>query len=804
MRRLLLAILLVSAGAIGYELLLMRALSIVQWHHFAYMIISLALLGYGASGTLIALFRNRIEYHFGALFSASALLFSITMVLCFALGQHVPFNALELVWDSRQFLYLCLLYLLFFVPFFFAAACIGLAFTFRRSAISRIYFFDLLGAGTGALLVIATLFVLMPQNALLALTTLPLIASAIMCSHSNARRPLFAAQLTWLAILLIGVPQQFMALRISDYKGLSQALEVVDSRVLAIRSSPLGLLTVIDSPTIPIRHAPGLSFGTPHIPPEQLAVFTDGDGMSAITRFDGDTGKLAYLGDMAAALPYALLDEPNVLVLGAGGGGDVLLALFQGARAIDAVELDPQMSALVRQTYADFAGDIYGHPRVSVHTREARGFVAQSHAQYDLIQIGLLDSFGASGAGVQALNESYIYTVEAIRDYLRITKPGGFVAITRWLKLPPRDSLKLIATAGAALEETGVDAPANQLAMIRSWNTTTLLIKNGALSEDDIASIRQFSARRSFDTAWLPGMREGDANRYNVLDAAHLFNGARALLGAEAHDFALRYKFHIEPATDNRPYFFHFFKWGTLPEVIALRKVGGAGLIEWGYLVLIATLAQAIIAGLLLVLLPLTFARRSWPAATAPRMGSYFLLLGFAFLFIEMAFIQKFILFLSHPLYSVAVVLSGFLIFAGIGSALSAQLAKRLEAMGQRPIVIVTTGILVLSLAYIFLLPVVFERFIGYPDIVKIVLSVLLIAPLALGMGMPFPLGLDRLAESAPDFIPWAWGINGFASVMSAVLATLLAIEFGFSAVVLLAATMYLGASQLLSRRART
>ncbi|HKJ19308.1 MAG TPA: hypothetical protein VJ993_01485, partial [Woeseiaceae bacterium] len=287
MRRLFPATLLVSAGAIGYQLLLMRMLSIVQWHHFAYMIISIALLGYGASGTFIALFESRLQSRFEAAFATSALLFSISMVACFALGQHVPFNALEVVWDSRQFLNLSLIYLVFFVPFFFAASCVGLAFTCRRKDISRIYFFDLFGAGVGAIVVIGALFAFIPEDALLVLMTLPLIASVIMSTRSSARAPLMTVQLLWLALLVSGIPQNQLGLRVSEYKGLSQALQVIDSRILDVSSSPLGQLTVVESPTVPIRHAPGLSFNTLHIPPQQLAVFTDADSMSAITRFDG-------------------------------------------------------------------------------------------------------------------------------------------------------------------------------------------------------------------------------------------------------------------------------------------------------------------------------------------------------------------------------------------------------------------------------------------------------------------------------------------------------------------------------------
>ncbi|MGI9237164.1 MAG: SAM-dependent methyltransferase [Woeseiaceae bacterium] len=791
MRRLFVATLLVSAGAIGYELLLMRVLSIVQWHHFAYMIISLALLGYGASGTFIALFKNQLEARFEPAFAVSALLFSITMVICFALGQRVPFNALEIVWDSRQFLNLSLIYFVFFVPFFFAASCIGLAFTCKRRDISRIYFFDLIGAGLGAILLIGALFALNPQDALVVLVALPLIASVIMGARSFARAPLMALQFLWISLLVSGIPQDELELRISEYKGLSQTLHVIDSRILTVSSSPLGHITVVESPTVPIRHAPGLSLSTPHIPPPQLAVFTDADDMSAITRFDGDPDSVGYLGDVTAALPYALLDKPDVLVLGAGGGGDVLLALYHGANHVDAVELNPQMTQLVRETHADLAGLVYDDPRVTVHTSEARGFVARSDTRYDLIHIGLLDSFGASGAGVHAQSESYIYTVEAIHGYLEQTTTGGMVAITRWLKLPPRDSLKLVATAIDALRMIGVSEPGQRLAVIRNWNTSTLIIKNDILTPDDIESLRNFAQSRSFDTAWFPGIQASDTNRFNLLREPYLYDGTKALLGPRADEFAERYKFYIQPATDNRPYYFHFFKWATLPEVIALRRAGGAGLIEWGYLILIATLLQAAIAGLVLILLPLSRVKRNWPAGTGPRLGTYFLLLGLAFLFIEMAFIQKFILFLSHPLYAVAVVLSGFLVFAGIGSAWSESLAGKLDGTVGSPVVLAVSCIAVLSILYVILLPLIFQRCIGYSDPVKIVMSIALISPLAISMGMPFPLGLKYVAATAPNFIPWAWGINGFASVVSAVLATLLAIEFGFVLVIIVALVFY-------------
>ena len=330
---------------------------------------------------------------------------------------------------------------------------------------------------------------------------------------------------------------------------------------------------------------------------------------------------LGYLDFTLGALPYHLLERPEVLILGAGGGTDVLLALSEGAAAIDAVELDPNLVALVRETFADFAGHLYQRPEVTVHIAEARGFVAASRQRYDLIQLPLLDSFAAAGAGTASLHESFVYTVEAVADYLDHLAPGGYLAITRWLKLPPRDSLKLFLTALVALEEAGVSEPSRRLALLRSWDATLLLVKNGPLTESDLKRIREFAAARSFDLAYLPGMRAAEANRYNVLDRPYFFEGATALIGPDRQRFLDRYKFSLAPATDERPYFFDFFRWRALPELWRVALTSGAGLLDWGYLILIATLAQAALLSLFLILLPLWLGRKQRPLPT-PAAGA--------------------------------------------------------------------------------------------------------------------------------------------------------------------------------------
>jgi spermidine synthase len=528
-------------------------------------------------------------------------------------------------------------------------------------------------------------------------------------------------------------------------------------------------------------------------PPEQRGVFTDADALSAITRFDGDTAPLGYLDYITSAAPYHLLPAPTTLILGAGAGEQVLLAILHGVPKIVAVELNPQIVQLVRGDYADFAGGIYGRAEVEVRIDEARSAVRRSNAGYDLIQLPLLNSFGTATAGTQSLHENYTYTVEAMTDYVAALEPGGILSITLWLKLPPRDSVKLFATTVEALRREGVAEPGAQLAMIRSWNTATMLVKNGAFVPHEIAALRDFATARAFDVDWAPGLKSAETNRFNILERPYLYEAATVLLGPDPQEFFEDYKFAVTPATDDRPYFYDFFKWRFLPELLGLGPQGAAALLDMGYLILAATLVQAAALSAVLILAPLALRRGLGEAAPRARVVGYFLALGFGFLFLEIAFIQRFILFLGHPLYAVAVVLAGFLVFAGIGSAIAPRLDRRIGGR-VRPIAIAAAAVAALATAYLVALPPLFEALIGLAVPGRIMITLTLIAPLAVSMGMPFPLGIVRVARDSGALVPWAWGINGCASVVAAVLATLLAIHLGFTAVVLIAVALYLAA----------
>lgn len=791
------AVALISGAVLAYEILLMALFSLIQWHHFAYMVVSVALLGFGASGTFLVFTRRWLETRFRTVTIIQACLFASTSLICYVVAQRLSFNPEELLWDSSHWVRLELIFLLLALPFFFAANLVGLVLiTFKRE-LSRVYAADLTGAGIGAVAIVGLLFLVQPSTALRFIAFLGFTAAAAAWFECRGSAGYAIAGLLLVGIGLYAMPASWTEPVVSPYKGLSQLLRVHGTRIAAERSSPLGRVTVVESLAVPLRYAPGLSLNSRIEPPAQLGLFVNADAMSTITRYNGDRENIAYLDDLTSALPYHLALPKRVLVLAAGGGADVLQALYHDAEKVDAVELDPQVVALVRNTYKEFSGGIYDHDDVTIHVTEARGFLNQDGESYDLIQIPPLDSFGSAATGIHGLNENHLYTIEAIQRAMERLDDQGYLAMTRWIKLPPRDTLKLIATATEALKQSGLDDISRRMVLIRGWQTGTLLIKKGVFTLSEINQIRQFSAERAFDLAYYPGMPATEANQYNLLDAPYFYDGARALLGNGRDDFIDSYKFDLKPASDNQPFYFHFVKWRTLPELIGLRHRGGSALIETGYLTLLATLAQVLVLSIIIILVPLVFIRRDRSAQSGKinqgKLLVYFLALGLGFLLIEIAFLQKFIQFLHHPVYSAAVVLGSFLVAAGAGSRLADRYAGR-----QISIRVVRVAILViagLGICYSLILGPLYQWMANWSMIARALVVVALIAPLGFCMGMPFPLGLSRLGNSSQSLTPWAWGINGCASVISAVLATLLAIHFGYNAVILIAVVCYLAAA---------
>jgi Spermine/spermidine synthase domain len=817
------ALLLVSASVLSYQVILVRAFSIGQWHHFAYMVISIALLGFGASGTLLAVLERkrtstvaRFKISDESWFAISATLFAIALPVSFWLTQRIPFDPFLIIWDWHQALYLGGYYLALCVPFFAAATAIGLALTSEPADCPRLYAFNMAGSGAGALLALELLSVAAVEWALVGVTALAQAAAILALFDGEffidrgARRRFAVAIVAIMALLTLTFVFRPPTVRLSQYKGLSYALNLPDAKVVAERSSPLGRVDVVASPAI--REAPGLSLLAPMdaVPPPQLGLYIDAESAGAITAFDGDTSKLNHLDWMITAAPYfALPDAPpdlRVCVLGAGGGAGVLLALRHAARQVDAVELDPNVLQLLRGEFRDFAGGLYDRPEVRVHRADARAYVQAAHEKWNVIDLSLVDSFAASAVGVGAVGENYLYTREAFEAFLHHLRPGGVLAVTRWVRTPPRDELKLFATGVAALERMGLN-PAERLVLIRSWAAATLLVKKEAFTAQELFALRRWAEERLFDTSYFPGIAADQHNRFNVLERDYYFEATNAFLagGESREQFFRDYAFNLRPATDNRPYFFHFFRWRALPLMLRTFRQSSIPFSEWGYLILVATLAQAILLGVLLIASPLVLLpRRSMPnnspiarplAGRAVRLQVffYFLALGLGYLFVEMVLIQRLVLFLANPDYAVAVVLAGLLFVSGWGSAWAGRQLRK-GTSGTRLACLAALIVAFVSTVYAFGLHALLTPLLGLPLPTRMVLAFAVMVPLA-AMGIPFPIGLRQLGQSRAELLPWAWAINGCASVLAGPLATLFALGAGLPALLLAASGCYVVAA---------
>ena len=781
-----------SAATLGYEILLTRLFSIVQWHHFAFLAISVALLGFGASGTFLVVLGDRIRTDIEPFLALAALGFGLSAPLGFVIAERVPFNVLDAPWSLQSLGWLLVIELVLAVPFFFAATGIGRALVVSGRRLSRVYAADLAGAGIGAAASVGVLWLVPAERALDVVCGLGAVAGGIALCGARGRRPIPLLALSGVVLVLAGFGVTG-ELRISPFKPLPQALRVTGAEHVETRHGPLGMVSAVENRVVPLRSAPGLSLLSRAPVPEQVALFVDADGPHAIVRHDAPAPPPAYLQELTSALPYRLVEEPRVLVLGAGGGAEVLQALGAGARSVDAVELQPHVVGMVRDRYRDFSGGLYEHPKVSAHVADPRAFVEASGDDFDLVQVVAV---GSPVAGLHALEAQRLLTVESVATILSRLSADGVAAFTVRARLPPRDGVRLLATVLDALHAASIRSPGDHLAWIRSWSTTTLVASRSPLSEVQIEAVREFSAARAFDLIQLPGMAPSEANRYNILDVPYFRQAAERLLGAGHESFVRGYKFDIRPATDDRPYFSSFFRWSHAPEILGLSRLGGIGLLDVGYLALPAALVQAIVASAALILLPLLAIRgRRGRAQRWPALAGFFCI-GLGFLMIEIAFIGRFTVILSHPVHALVVVLAGFLLFAGAGSYLSAR--GRASASITGPIV----GIAAIATIYGLLSPLLTSTLIGAPVAVKIGAALALIAPLATLMGMPFPRALARLNAVDPPLLPWAWGINGCASVIAAVLATLLAIHLGHTVVILAGVVVYLAAAAFISRMA--
>lgn len=773
---------LLSAATLMFQVSYTRVLSVALWHHFVWMVVSIALLGYAVSGVILNVLSGLREMDLDDALTTLTAAFSISILLSYVALNRVPFDPSRLSWDRLQLLYVAVYYVILSIPFIFSGLVVALALERSGERVNRLYFSNLTGSALGAFLMLVS-FGPLTGSGVVVLSAILAGVSALAFTGIRNRKTMVAA--FWVVVLLALLPfsTPLFPIRISPYKNLMTALRYPGARLIDTRWNAFSRVDIVESGLA--RYAPGLSLEYEGQIPGQIGVIVDGDNLEAITRYDGDPSSSTFTEALPAALPYRLRARPSVLVVDAGGGLDVLTALHYGPSDITAVEANPIIVDLMFSDYAEFSGALYLDQRVKVVVAESRSFVRTSNLEYDVIVLPMVHGASASSTGIYALSENYLYTVESFVELLGSLSDDGVLCVTTWLLPPPREDVRITSLATSALEAMGVADPSGHLAVIRSWGTITNLIGRNPLSAEDAAETREFCGEMGFDVVHLPDVESSEVNVHNVFQEPFYYNLIHGMLDAGDRDeFYESYLYEIGPATDERPYFFNFYRWDRLLETYESLEGKWQPLVEGGFLVPLA-LIQALILSLAIVILPLR-GRIGIGAGGQLLLLAYFFFLGLGYMFVEMALVQRFILVLGHPTYSISAVISSLLLTSGLGSYLSG----RAEPGGTRHrLVLLSVGLLVPLYGFLFK---DLQRLLDIPVQLRLFVVFIVILPLGVLMGMPFPIGLRLISGRNRESIPWAWAVNGCASVLGSIAPTIIAFQMGFTSVFLCAGAAYL------------
>lgn len=769
------AVFLASMILVALQVTLMQALAEAQGHHFAYAVISLALLGFGSSGTTLALFRAWAMARADRLLPRLLLLAGIACVVALPLASraaaHADFPLLFVDW--RAWGPLLLSASLAFIPFFLGALFLGLAFMLDTPAIGRLYAANLLGSAAGALMGLVLLF------RLSAAQIFPLSGCVLACAAWAASRK-FSRSAACLTVFLLGVAATALMphMPVSAYKAISYAMRLPGAEVMTDERHPMGRLQVVQAPAL--RHAPGLSLHFAGELPATGHEYVNGEDYGAFLP-PAESGE-HILDHGVQALPLALAAPRRALVLHAGAGGAVGQLLSHPGIAVDAVEPHPVAAKLLLTTYPDPEG------RLSVTAMNGRAFLGQSSQRYDLILLPPQGAFGG-GIGLQALQENHLLTREgfsALWNALsRNDNQAGLLSFCVHLDQPPRQSLRLLSLLATAMRQAGIKDLSMHVAAVRSWEMLAVVASTHPFTATARQRLEEFAGTGGFDRVWIPGHGPAEEDRYHLMLDDILPEAFEAILIGEEAAFVWDYPFDITAPKDSRPYFHQFIRWERLADVRQRFGLDNLAFVEMGSILVALTVAILTVAASILILLPLLTAKRAGLEKNdTPTVLVYFGAIGLGFMFLEIVWIQRLTLFWGQPLYSAAGVLAALMCGMGLGSMLSARLPSSPQAIRG-----VLAGVLGLLAVLSILMPWVMTMGLGWSEPLKWVTGLALLFVPAVFLGMPFPLALCAVR---PHMVPWAWGVNGCMSVLAAPLAVLLAMQAGFGAVNAVAATAYL------------
>jgi hypothetical protein len=809
--RQLLGVSLISATLLMIELALTRIFSVVMYYHFAFLAISIALFGLSASGVFAYLARRRLDKRrLESLLSTASLVYAACTIIAlfFLVRLRVGLNY------SRTNLALMLtIYALAALPFFTGGLVITLAVSRLSARINSIYAADLIGAAAGCLVLIPLLDRLGAPGVVITAAAMAVTAALLFADQAARSRAAVAG------VLVLAVPMA------GQFSGLA-GFDVIDTkghqgdRILFSKWNSFSRIGVYER-----THGDwSLSYKYQGALPDTRYMDIDSAASTPILGLAPDLSNAQYLRYELTALAYDLMesrgasagarnpapgargqdDRPasperaagfTALVIGPGGGRDLASALVFGARRVDGIEINPIIANdVMRDRFNAFSGGIYTHPRVRIAVDDGRSFVRRTPDRYDVIQASLVDTWAATAAGAYTLTENSLYTIEAFNDYLDHLNDDGVLTITRWVF----DGLRLVSLAQAACEQRGWSA-ADRLAIIRQDRVATFLLKKAPFTPREIARLHETADRLGFEVLYAPAGDKSVPISDESIDGAETGDYARLIGAADPKAFYAAYRSDIRPTTDDRPFFFHTTKLEDQFSVAFGRSM----LFGNGLSALLTLLGISAALVVIFVIGPLILADRG----TAHPAGwfawlVYFGALGAGFMLIEVAVLQRFVLLLGHPVYSLTVTLFSLLLGTGIGAAWSRRFDQRSLGRTGAIAIVAIAGI---AIAVIAIVTPLVTWAIPFSRAVRMMIAVATLTPIGIALGIPMPTGIRLLGAYAPHLVPWAWGMNGALSVLGATLAIFIAMNWGFQVTLLAASATYLiGLAALLSAVTRS
>jgi SAM-dependent methyltransferase len=792
-RHLLIGVFLISMGALALEVVLTRIFSVTMWYHFAFLAISMALMGSAMAGVTLYFFPRltRPETAQKWIGRASVAL-AVAVPIVFLIYLRIPFRPVLMNRDGafsfEQLGWLALIYVLLSVPFFLSGSVLALTLAGWPNEAGKIYAADLIGAALGCLLSVAALARLGGVNALFLLSlVLALAASAFIYGRRGWVVAAGLALLLTGGLLASNLASPWVRIVVNKAGGEEPPIVYekwnIHSRVTVYAPEVFPFFWGISSQKWEETIAAGGKW-------DHALLLIDAVAGTPIQSFNGDLETVQFLRTDLTAIAYHLIDDPETLIVGPGGGRDVLAALASGAPHVTAVEVNPAVIEAVRGPFAEFAGDLYRRPDVTAAVADARGFIDRSPGNYDVIQASLIDTWAAGGSGAFALSENSLYTKEAFTSYYDHLSEDGILSISRWyLPSRPAETLRLVTTGLAGWEAAGVADAREHVAVIamldparaQTEGLSTTLFKREPFTAGEVARLQEVAEFYGYRVIYAPGLEPFEEVGRFIVDPDH-------------ETFIAAYPLDISPATDNRPFFFNLILLGDLLD----PALSGSGVYRTSMeaiYILFAVIAVTAALSALFILIPLWLGAKRRGLARPPATTlAYFGALGIAFMMVEIPTMQKLTVYLGQPVYSLAVVLFSLLLFSGLGSWWSGRWANGRVAANMSRVFPILIAVLLLHALFS---SVILEQTLRLGLGARMIVAVLLLSVLGFLMGIPFPVGIRWVGRRRSSVIPWLWGINGVTSVLGSALATALSIHIGFRLTLVVATLVYTSAALL-------